>query len=310
MTTFQNILKTQILTPLSLTSGTGYVGPSTQKILNEFLILNASDGTRVEESINRQVQNIIEELSHTSPDTLKEVVAENNMLVVQYSSGNNETTGEPSNSSLGEDLSALQFSFSVSDSDELMVFYPSLYMGHPGDTITLLGSGFDKSGNTVHFGENYTISGVTASQNSKLTFTVPDLPPGRFILAVSNTKGRAEASAFRILNKNIISSPNIKNISPLSGDEGTAIVITGSGFESTGNTIYTTFAIIENIPSSDGKTITFALPNIDDGMSEEDILNIGGEESSLVESDPFPVYIYVENNNGLSNDIIFLRESF
>jgi peptidoglycan hydrolase-like protein with peptidoglycan-binding domain len=55
------------------------------------------------------------------------------------------------------------------------------------------------------------------------------------------------------------SSPSITSISPTTGVDGTQITITGSGFSSSTNIILTGYEILRNVPSFDGKTITYTL---------------------------------------------------
>lgn len=55
------------------------------------------------------------------------------------------------------------------------------------------------------------------------------------------------------------SGPAITSISPITGVDGTQITITGSGFASSTNTVLTGYEILRDVPSFDGKTITYTL---------------------------------------------------
>lgn len=60
-------------------------------------------------------------------------------------------------------------------------------------------------------------------------------------------------------NSNLYSKNlTISSLSPVSGVDGTVITITGTGFSAT-NTVLAGFARLENIPSVDGKTLTFTV---------------------------------------------------
>ncbi len=87
----------------------------------------------------------------------------------------------------------------------------------------------------------------------------------------------------------INSQLHITSITPNSGGSGTVVTITGSGFETVGNTVYTSYAAIE-ASSVDGKTITIALnPDIrfkDAGLE-------------------MPIWIYIHNKSGFSNAVVF-----
>jgi len=82
--------------------------------------------------------------------------------------------------------------------------------------------------------------------------------------------------------------PLIFSISPSGGSVGTEVKITGSGFTPTGNTVYVGYAVIKNLPSPDGKTLTFKVePELPEYFKK---LNY-----------PLIYWFYVENTNGLSN---------
>jgi peptidoglycan hydrolase-like protein with peptidoglycan-binding domain len=53
--------------------------------------------------------------------------------------------------------------------------------------------------------------------------------------------------------------PTITSISPTTGVDGTEVTIVGSGFASTTNIVLTGYEILKNVPSPDGKTITYTL---------------------------------------------------
>ncbi len=79
----------------------------------------------------------------------------------------------------------------------------------------------------------------------------------------------------------------IYRITPSEGRVGTRILIEGDGFAKK-NTAYTGYSHIDNISSSDGKTITLAVsPNLPEGMEYWNA--------------PIVYWFYVENENGLSN---------
>jgi hypothetical protein len=83
----------------------------------------------------------------------------------------------------------------------------------------------------------------------------------------------------------------IYSITPSSGTGPTTVVISGTGFEPTGNTIYTGYSELQNISSPDGTTMTIV---IDPKMKK-------------FKNGPvaFPFWIYVANGNGTSNTQIF-----
>ncbi len=82
--------------------------------------------------------------------------------------------------------------------------------------------------------------------------------------------------------------PSILSISPSRGGFGTEVKIIGSGFTPKGNTVYAGYTVIKNLPSPDGKTLTFRVePDLPKYLKNSDY--------SLV------YWFYVENANGLSD---------
>ena len=118
-----------------------------------------------------------------------------------------------------------------------------------------------------------------------------------------------------------IIAPKIFSVSPTTIINGMNMTIAGEGFTPTGNQVRTTYLTLDNISSSDGKTITFkfyaeqinALLGLDalkqDGMTMEDLqdnITYARQESPEDTLPPgasflVPVYISVSNKNGASN---------
>lgn len=96
----------------------------------------------------------------------------------------------------------------------------------------------------------------------------------------------------------------INSFSPTSGPAGTVVTINGSGFSETGNTIYTDYATTNNVTSSDGKTITFTIPepvfefqlsvNPNDPPIQKDV-------SKMKHKPALQYWIYVKNADGQTN---------
>jgi peptidoglycan hydrolase-like protein with peptidoglycan-binding domain len=120
-------------------------------------------------------------------------------------------------------------------------------------------------------------------------------------------------------------TPKIFSVSPTTIINGTNMTITGEGFTPTGNQIRTTYLTLDNIPSNDGKTITFKfyaeqinmLMGLDalkqDGTTPEELIadindaRQAHPENALPANISFlaPVYISVSNKNGTSNGLKF-----
>lgn len=96
----------------------------------------------------------------------------------------------------------------------------------------------------------------------------------------------------------------IERISPIKASVGEEISIIGSGFTSTKNSLQfgSGFSYINNLVSSDGKTITFTLPE------SFDTCNPDGSVCAGLLSRPLPGQMYevvVINTNGRSNPVNF-----
>lgn len=96
--------------------------------------------------------------------------------------------------------------------------------------------------------------------------------------------------------------PMVTSITPSRGPDGTPVVLRGEGFLLSGNTVHAGFAMLENVQSPDGKTISFVMhhPFPDD-------LTIPLEVRDKVPD--FPYGIVVENGNGRSEPVLFTLEN-
>ncbi len=119
--------------------------------------------------------------------------------------------------------------------------------GPVGTTVTIYGSGFGTSWNTVNFGSNI-IPNVYSTNGTSMTFTVPSytspaclystpacsLPQtqvisGPYSVSVYNANGTSNAVNFTVTGSQN-TAPSIFMMSPSSGRVGTQVTINGSGF--------------------------------------------------------------------------------
>jgi len=94
----------------------------------------------------------------------------------------------------------------------------------------------------------------------------------------------------------------IISISPTSASGPTQIQIKGEGFSKTANKIYTGYSVLENIPSSDGQTLSFYFNYQMKPMSKE---RMSSEYDKYPVVREIPLGIYVENETGVSNGALF-----
>lgn len=91
-----------------------------------------------------------------------------------------------------------------SSSVSLSYFEPP--SGLPGSVLTLYGTGFTPTNNTVHFGDA-SINSLNSSDGTSMTLDVPStlpnsstpLPPGQYAVSVSNANGDSNAYAFTVI---------------------------------------------------------------------------------------------------------------
>jgi hypothetical protein len=119
----------------------------------------------------------------------------------------------------------------------------------------------------AHFGEDYTTP-VEVINSTTLQFSAPKIDPGVYTVWFTNKDKRSRNMTF------INHAPNpaplkISSVSPPVLQNGAQVTITGEGFTPQGNVIYVGGAVIRNLVSKDGKTITFTLKP--DKLSEYDI---------------------------------------
>ena len=162
-----------------------------------------------------------------------------------------------------------------------------------GGTLTIYGAGFDAN-NTVRIGD-VSIANIHSADGASASFTLPpEITIDTHHVRIVNSKGKESNPMLFIVTKKNPTPPIIQALTPSEGPYGQKITITGQNFSATNNDILSSYAIIENIPSPDGKTLSFEIlpfpeiPELQVGVA----LNKGFE---------LPLYFYVVNENGISN---------
>jgi peptidoglycan hydrolase-like protein with peptidoglycan-binding domain len=296
---FQERHAQAVLAPVGVTDGTGYVGPSTRAKLNELIrdasaepaVADGDDEVPAEqerESESAEESGDTEDRQRGDDETSSERDEEEQTAAEEQAEG---TELSPSELTDGKMLSG--------DGDgEFYVSGISSYQGPAGTEITLRGNGFAEEENTVHLGD-MTLEQVPATgSGTALTFTVPDdAPVGKHSVWVSNERGESNKSFFFVVTEEEASRPVVESVSPAEGLYGTEVTINGSGFTKEGNDIHASYGIIEDLPSPDGKTITFqVMPEPD--IEHADQLQVGEDISEIDQSIPF--WFRVVNDNGTS----------
>ncbi len=177
-------------------------------------------------------------------------------------------------------------------SGEFVAGYLSLEAAAPGTPLTLYGSGLNREV-TLRFGDHIvrptSVGGTTAAW-----FTVPNLTPGVYEVDVVQGSDRREFPLYFAITRSGAQPPALVSVSPDRGPAEVEVVLTGMNFSRTGNYIMSTFAVVPNVPSPDGKTLRVKLPSF-----PRDPELIGSPENKNTGT-YWPVGVKVLNENGIT----------
>lgn len=143
----------------------------------------------------------------------------------------------------------------------------------PGASVTVYGSGFDYSNNTVYVG-NMPIANLPSYYGNAISFVVPSYLSGQVQVYVTNTRGTSNALTLSIVGSSYPCGtyqyygscpqggmPTISSLSPQSGAVGSTVTVFGTGFTTTGNSVRFGQGVITNLNSIDGRSISFTVPS-------------------------------------------------
>lgn len=290
---FQELHRAEVLTPVGLTSGSGFVGTFSRAKIAALCAKGPGTSSTI---------------APTTPAT----------PVTGTTSGRAPTGRVPSNSTVTTPVTPTTPTTPSSpaptvpvntssgfSSEELVLMYPSTYAAPRGATVSIAGLGFTSGKHTVYLGAT-TIANATVL-SGMISFVIPETAAlGAQSLWVTNEKGESNKLSFTVTQPNAV-APTITSISPKEGFQGTTITITGTGFTPTGNQVHTSREVIDNVASPDGKTlqvpitITVDYDPEDEGPTEQ--IATGYDDPEFNIRDPFG--ISVMNVNGMSNTEVF-----
>lgn len=190
-------------------------------------------------------------------------------------------------------------SYSYTYGTSLNLSMLSANTGYPGQSVTVYGTGFDATNNTLYFGSN-AITGLS-SNGTSLTFTIPNSTAyagtQSVNLYVVDSRGTSNTLSFTVyggyygcnsswygynnsscacsngypwytscttttpVQSGSITAPTVSYLSPSSGAVGTSVTVFGSGFTSTNNSVRFGTGVIASLNSIDGTTLSFTVPS-------------------------------------------------
>lgn len=262
---FQEIYKNEVLTPVGLTSGSGFVGTFTRAKMLALCKSPQASGTPVLPVVP------------VAPPVV--------------------TPTTPATTPLAEVTTASLARPALFKSDVPVLMFPSTYSAPRGTTVGISGVGLASSGNIVHL-DNYAIASTTIEKNGSLSFVIPvDAPLGEHELWVSSSKGNTNKTFF-IVTEPKVAPPVVTGFTPTEGFYGTIVTVTGTGFLLEGNEVRISYGVIKDIPSIDGKTLQFTVaPTTVQG------LGVGEDRPEFDIKDPQG--FFVANSSGLSKGSVF-----
>lgn len=288
---FQDLNAENILAPIGLTKGTGFVGTMTRGYLVA-LCATTNAGTKPVAPATPATPAVPASSSTPTTPATPAVPATPAQSTTTVAATYFNTANQPSSSGSFQDVfaSAPISTYISPTTTKVIVTYPGNYTQVRGESMTIYGTGFTAGPtNTIHLGETYTIANVTPSNDGDLVVEIPaTAPTGSHSVWVTNSIGTSNKNAFVIIVDPTTQPPVISSLSPTSGTNGTEVTITGLNFTPTGNDIHTSIGKFKNVASSDGKTLKVVLSN-------SSITSVGTKITDM------SVWIYVSNANGLSD---------
>lgn len=294
---FQLQHASEVLTPGGLTLPTGIVGKFTREAINRIACATndgpISGGSAALENSKKNADAIA---TKTKVDTAVSAILER--LTTQSSSlrSINErlaasATGTMSTPLGGSTVNASMPIVGSAGTYPLQLFSLGPMVALRGARVSMTGTGFSNTMRLRLGANTYSLIGGPASDTA--TFIIPaDAPLGAY-RATLEDRGATSNARWLIIPQNLSDQPVIDSISPTTGNVGTMITVKGKHFD-TKNFVTTSFGVIDDVPSSDGTTLSISL-----SAKNEQLMLDGKLPAGL------PYFISIVNKYGASNFLEF-----